>query len=452
MSNVNNPQPPKKEPSQVGQIAVALGRFMLRDWPTKLLSLVLALCVWAFVMAQDETLSRVRDFTNVKVDIDSLSTLKSRYLIVTNDVQSQLDKVSLRVNVPQTQYQSALASNYKLRLDTRALAEITAPGTYQVQITATNQAENVVDISPRTVELVVEDYIKRTVPVKPVKEGELADGLYVTDILWNPETVQVSGAKSRVERVANVCVAFDQSGIHEETQGADSRTLSIRLCDANGNELLDDAGKPLISSLEVTKENSIRPVDSVILSYHVYSTRSLPVAVSCSGEPREGYALKEVVTTPAQVLVAGYQRDLELLSEVFCDETLSIDGCAESRADTIALKKPESVVVLTPESVRVEAVIDAVIHEKTFEHLTVKPVGCPDNKTGQIEITDVTVVVSGPMLWVDQLNASAISLTCDLAGLEAGEYELEIQYTIENAPENQYSVEIMPGTLRVVIH
>ena len=98
--------------------------------PLKVLSLVLAVALWAGLISQDPTLTREKTFSDVTISVNGADTLKRNGFIMVSDLSDQLSAV-MTVDVPQTQYSNAVPANYNPRID---LSRIRSAGTITVPV------------------------------------------------------------------------------------------------------------------------------------------------------------------------------------------------------------------------------------------------------------------------------------------------------------------------------
>ena len=137
-----------------------LKMWITHNWPWKLLSLFLAICLWSGLITQDESLTREKVFNDVTINIVNADTLRRNGFIIVSGLES-LPTVRFRADVPQKVYNIASASNYNLRID---LARIHDTGEQTINIisTTTNTYGTVTEMSVSTV--TVETLISVTVP------------------------------------------------------------------------------------------------------------------------------------------------------------------------------------------------------------------------------------------------------------------------------------------------
>ena len=157
-----NTEPKRNETGSVRQaLRQAPARFLrvcLHNWGWKLLSLFLAVCLWAGLITQDPTLTRERVFNDVPVTVTGTDTLIGNGLIVVSGLEDENLSVRLRADVPQRSYSNAQASNYNPRVDVSRITE-TGEQTLRIQTSSTTTYGTVTSVSPESLTVVVDEYV-----------------------------------------------------------------------------------------------------------------------------------------------------------------------------------------------------------------------------------------------------------------------------------------------------
>ncbi len=437
----NTPQTPKG--SRFQQVMGILWSTARQNWGFKLLALVLAIVLWSGLITQDPSLTREKQFTDVKISLSGSDSMKRNGLIVVNDLTEQLTGAQLRVDVPQMRYSAATSSAYNARVD---LSRVTETGLQELEVLTTNSTSygSVSEIIPATIQVEVEEYITRyRIPVNVKAEGQLPRGFYASQAQPDPPMVAVSGPKSVVNRIVQAEVVLEQGTL--PAQEGD-----IRL--AAPFHLLDAEGQPVESSLiSVTSESVL--LDSVVVELSLYTTRSLALSSLglTTGTPAEGYEVKSVTCGPDTIIAAGQAENLSLLDSLYVSSPVDVTGRTESFHQVLKVRKPSELVYLSADSVTVEVEIGPIIQEKTLTGLKIATQGLGTGCKATLSDKNADVTISGPMLWVKGLRAGHVTLTCDLEGLAAGEYDLPVICTVEGAEGQTYAADVSPGTLHVVI-
>ena len=135
---MTNPSPQQPQKGGRGrELLRSLGRLLTHNWGAKILSLFLAVVLWAGLITQDPTLTREKNFTDVTISVSGMDSIKRNGFIVVSDLSAVLGGATLRVEVPQMQYQNAQASHYNLRID---LSRVTQAGVQDIKVQSTNSS------------------------------------------------------------------------------------------------------------------------------------------------------------------------------------------------------------------------------------------------------------------------------------------------------------------------
>ena len=432
----------QKASGAFSEMLLRLGAMLLKNWPVKLLALVLAVILWAALITQDPTLTREKVFTDVPLSVNGADVMKRSGYVVVSDMSS-LPTVTLRANVPQLQYNDAAASAYNARVD---LTRIREAGIQTVKLSVNNSAMygSVIDIYPDTVEIEVQEYITRyRIPVSLVTTGTLPRGYYAASATLDPPLVAVSGPRSLVESVYRAEATLDLSALPRR-DGVIRSAVPFKLYTSSGAEI--DA-----SLLEVTSESVL--LDSVIVEQTLYPTRELNVESLglVRGTPADGYEVRSVTVTPASITAAGRAENLSLLDDLYADTTVDVNGVNASFTCQVKVRKPSELTWLSTDSVTVAVEIAPIQTEKTFSDLSVSLRNTPAGMSAKAAPTRASITITGEKNWLNTLRSASINLFCDLTGLEAGTHSVPVQCTIIGTDGHQYTTELHQAELIVTL-
>lgn len=410
-------------------------RALAHNWPWKLLSVFLAVCLWAGLISQDPTLTRERVFADVPVTITGAEQLQRDGYIVLNDFATEPLSVRLRVDVPQRSYSTVTASNYSPKLD---LSKITSTGaqTLRVQTTSSTAYGTVTEVSPDVVELQVDEYISSyRIPVSINRTGEWPAGFYGTAATINPSTVTISGPRSLVERVASVRVDFDVSQLPAYA-GLVRTAVPFVLCDAAGGEVESKL-------LQLTSESVL--LRSIIVEQTMYPTKLLQLSTLAltTGEPAEGYEVKRVTATPNTILAAGDPTGLAALDALFADKPIDVIGADATFTAELTLRKPAELAYLSTDTVTVTVEIGPVMATKIFADMTLRFDGA-EKRNVACDTGKVTVTLTGPQNELQRLRASGLRAYVDVSALADGGYELPVALSLGELDAAAFTYAITP--------
>ncbi|MBV7331087.1 hypothetical protein KFU94_23190 [Chloroflexi bacterium TSY] len=165
------------------------------------------------------------------------------------------------------------------------------------------------------------------------------------------------------------------------------------------------------------------------------------------GELDKGYRLSAVTVDPSTVVLSG---DTEKLSNVpgFIEtEPLSLTNATAEIDRQIELVLPEGTESLDGSRVSVTASITPIKGGITVER---KPTlnNLQEGLSARIALDTVDVILSGPIVQLDQLGTDDVRVVLDLSGLLAGSHVVKPQLEL---PEGISQVSILPETIEVVI-
>ena len=273
---------------------------LMNNWGWKVISLVLAICLWGVLISQDTSLPRDKVIDDVRITVANAATLRNNGLIVVSGLED-LGTARVKVSVPQRNYATASASNYSARLD---LTQIQSAGEQTIKLTASaansTQYGTVKEVYNPEVTVVVEEYAALSqVPVEVRLLGSAPDDYYAGVLTRTVQTVDVAGPRSVVDAVARGGVEYDQSALSPE-RNPNAASLAFFFEDAAGNVL--DA-----SHLTVTATGQTTAIQRINVSQQVYYKVRVPVDAEAiyAGTPAAGYAVSSVRVFPQTITLAG---------------------------------------------------------------------------------------------------------------------------------------------------
>ncbi|MBR6668079.1 MAG: hypothetical protein IKL25_06930 [Clostridia bacterium] len=441
-SNQNQPRE-KKESARRNAVWAKIKSLLFDNLGIKLLSLFIAVALWAGLITQDPTLTREKQFDNVDVNVIGADTLRRNGFIVLEDMDVVMGDVSVRTEVPQAQYTTVQASNYSIRID---LSRIRSAGVQEVKILSTNSATygTVTEISPAAVTLTVDEYVTRyRIPVTVVPQGEPPEGFYASQPSTDPPMIAVSGPRTLVEGIVCAQVAVDQSALPAR-EGVVRQALAFVLVDENGAAIQSDM-------LQVTSEGVL--LDSIIVEQQMYTTRTVEMSELglVVGVPADGYEIKGIYITPATVTIAGREAAIRDMNILYADNTVNVNGLKNSVSKSLKVRQPSTIKYASTDSVTVAVEIGPVITTHAFDvRVDLQGLAPELREVGGMRIAAVDITGAKP--WLNSLSVNDITLTCDLSSIEVpGTYTLPLSCVVENAQGETYTLEINPANVVVTV-
>lgn len=414
----------------VKALAAKLWRIVSHNLMWKILSVVIAILMWSYIVSADSSITRTKVLSSVDVSLSGQSVLQSRLLAVVMDEDEALASVRVKVKVPQANYARVTADSVSVELD---LSRVRQTGRQEVELVGTTAYGEVVQITPSTLEVDIEPMDTRVVPVNVELQNQDEDKYYYVVSQSNPSQLTISGASSVVQRIAQAQALVNVEGM---TTG---RNVSVKyaLLDEEGNEVTQLVSKPTSS---VMVGLSIDPIArlSVDASIETATTGTLP----------DGYRITRVEVQPETITVAG---DPSLLGEldVLTFEQVNVTGRTQSFSTVATVNALDAMKYVSTRQVTVTVYIEEESQVARFENVKLSVTGLKEGCRAELSDETVRVKATGAYSEMGQLTESHLLADVDLTGLTPGEYDLPVQVTADNYPSVTFEVE--PQTVHVAI-
>ena len=380
---------------------------LMKDIGWKLLSVAIAAVMWFMVINITQPVD-TRGYSRPLV-LENMDTLTRRGLTLGNGEELRNMKISVKVKAQRTALDrlNQSAEWIKASLDLSALENAVNGDTVsipvEVAMTGGGAGYDIVSKAPTAVEAVVETLMSKQMPVDIVVNGELPEGVYLSEPQISGEKITVSGPASLVKRVAAVRAFVSV----EDVQKAEPLRVRVAAYDANGEVVRGVT----TSAAEVT------------VSYTMHSAKQVPVMVDITGVPAAGHKIGEVTSSPQSVELIGTNAALEKITALQL-ESIDISG------RTLTLTRNYRLVDYLPEGVRakegtaenVRIVVE--IGQQESREIILQPeqlaiLGQEDGLEYQLE-GSVTLTVSGEQEALDALQPETLHGTVNVAGLSEG--------------------------------
>ena len=414
----------------VKALAAKLWRIVSHNLMWKILSVVIAILMWSYIVSADSSITRTKVLSSVDVSLSGQSVLQSRLLAVVMDEDEALASVRVKVKVPQANYARVTADSVSVELD---LSRVRQTGRQEVELVGTTAYGEVVQITPSTLEVDIEPMDTRVVPVNVELQNQDEDKYYYVVSQSNPSQLTISGASSVVQRIAQAQALVNVEGM---TTG---RNVSVKyaLLDEEGSEVTQLVSKPTSS---VMVGLSIDPIArlSVDASIETATTGTLP----------DGYRITRVEVQPETITVAG---DPSLLGEldVLTFEQVNVTGRTQSFSTVATVNALDAMKYVSTRQVTVTVYIEEESQVARFENVKLSVTGLKEGCRAELSDETVRVKATGAYSEMGQLTESHLLADVDLTGLTPGEYDLPVQVTADNYPSVTFEVE--PQTVHVAI-
>lgn len=394
-----------------------------RYW-MKLLSLLLAILLWNYVVSTNTSLTRTKTIYDVSGYVTGQSTLSTYGLALLSDPAEDLENITVTVDVAQSQYSRFSHENLQVMAD---LSSVRTAGTQEVPLKATSSYGRVISILPESISMTFETLDSRLIPVNVELTGSKDADKWYNINRTNPSAVTVSGAASVVRSISQARVYTDVTGADESYVRAEPFVL----LDGEGNE--------------IEQSRLSRSSSSITVSTDVYPTKELPVSTDIddvvTGRVAEGYSISEISVQPEVITVAAEQSLLDGINEMLI-EPISVEGLSQSFYARASISELSDFKNVSNQQVYVNITISENELSEWIDNTHLTFVG--KEKNLQLEWlygNDIQVYVTGPRSAVEALKKDGIPITVNLSGLGPGEHACELRFPTENYPDVSFTPE-----------
>ena len=404
--------------------ARAVWSFLTRRLWLKLLSLLLALVLWTYIISSTPSLTRTKLIENVSVTPSGANTLSAYTLAVSTDIfTSYQNSVDVSVTVPQSQYPLLAARNIRVTPD---FTGISSPGTYDVPLVATTTYGTVSKITPSTISVTIENLDSRVLSIEPEFVGEDINKYWYgeTAATLNPQQITVSGPASLVSQVKSVKALVDTSG-----RGTIIRKSAV-------TQLLDADENVLPTTLLTRSSNTCYVV------LEVYLKKALSVSVDTAQfRLKEGYQIDSVSFQPSQITVAGSAELLDALDYLPLDVP-DFGEISSSFNATLSFSELDEFRYVSAKSVYV----NVSVSEKTVSHqyaavpVSIDVSGLDDGLYVSDAPEQADIALTGLYSQISSLEPSSLSLRAVIAADEPGEYRVPMQVLVNGGIDERFEL------------
>lgn len=402
---------------------VDVRRIVTHDFPLKAVAVVIAVVFWVAI-TQNATPRPVTVIFDGRIPVERPEN-PAGYVL-----RGQLADVSVTLRgAPGVADRVALSELHAtFDVKTLTLGQI-EPQDARVLVTVAKDGVEVVDVSPPTVSVRVERLISRVLLVQPRFANEPPTGARAGDAAVTPTEVRVTGPETDIGRITAVLgtVRFGDAQTDIETS-----TPAIPV----------DAAGVAIDGLQV--EPAVVVVKVPVLP--IATTRTVPVVFTLRGVVAPGYWVVGVAMDPFAVTVRGDEQVLSTLDRI---ETLPIDvgDLSATRTLSVKLSLPAGVTLLRPTDVSVTVRVQALTGTRVFSS-AVTVSGLAANQTAELDQTNVSVLVAGPVPTLASLPAEQVTASVDASGRGPGTYTLDVAIHVPSGVSVQT---VQPARVTVTI-
>lgn len=384
---------------------------LTRNLGLKVLSIILAVLLWLVITNVDDPIGP-RTFRNVPVQIlnENVITKLGQVYDITEG-----ETINFTIEARRTILDDLSASDFVVTADFAHLSDVNA---VSINISCPRYGDKVIvtDGKNQTMKVSLENISNKKYKVDVVQKGEPVEGYFVGKKTASPNQVRVSGPKSRIDKIKEIAVEVDVTGV----SGSYHTVVKPKALDKDGKEI--DSTKLQFSE------------DYITVSIDIYKTKTVNLQITASGEPAKGYVMTNLEYEPKTIEVAGEDEILKNLR--YLSITQNISGAKENIEKEINLEdKLQNGLVIVGEDKT--AVINITIEKLVTQKLKIWPSDItlrdkPANLNASIKTAGpITVRIKGPADGFLDVDRYSIKPYLNLSNCSMGTYSLPVQAELD---------------------
>lgn len=357
-----------------------------KNWKLKLLSLVIAIFLWSYIIYSMNPVVDVR-MNDIEIVYENLESIENNGYILNSDLQNS-------VNVTVAGQRRNLLNLTSQHIRVSANLENLSEGVHTLQLNYSVPEGIALEDYQPSVNVNVDRVISKEIDVQINRIGNLQENYVLVSNQLTPERISIKGARSIVDSVQNLVVDLDLNNLTNNV----TVNREIRAIDETGQEVTGiTLGQEFVNMnviVEMQKEVEIKPtiVGEVDPELRLESTSLNRTSVFIQGPP-------------------------DIINGITSIETQEIDisQMTESGQIPVNLELQDDVRPVNPE---LEYTLDVQIISKTNKTLSVEAntitvENLPENKMMTIADSQVEIVIHGFAEDIDQINEEDIRLIID---------------------------------------
>jgi YbbR domain-containing protein len=187
-----------------------LKRIIFNNFGLKVTALFIAVFVWIQITG------------NQRLYIERTLDVDVEYVNVSQNINVSFlrpEKVKVKVRGTSSKIQELSPEDFKMRLDLSGVKESMPLSFFTEDYLITPPEIQVVSVHPKMIEMQVEEFMSKVVPVKPQFENDFPRGVRLKEIVLKPHEIKIFGYKSLIRSINSVSLleVIDRSKIKDTT-------------------------------------------------------------------------------------------------------------------------------------------------------------------------------------------------------------------------------------------
>lgn len=379
----------------------------------KIVSVLFSIILWWAVMNIDDPVDTKTFRTEVQVLHAEVITDNG----YSYRIEDEMKTIEVKVRARSKILAQIRSSHIVATADLREMQGTTVP--IRVSINGFENMYEDASAIPRNIQIQTEKTETKSFPITPAYVGTVSEGCVIGKVTAQPLSIEVSGPKSVLGRIAKVVAKVNVSGMYEDAQ------LQAEIIYYDSAENI----------LDRTLLSSNRDSTGVVVDVEIWKMKNVPLKFDTSAIiPGEGYYFDKIETEPSSITIAGSDKVLKKLHEITIPkEVLAREGIVDREEVVVDITDylPEGTKFVNEDSANV---VVNIILEKAGTKSILAPVRSIriDNLSEDFNLEfgpsqSVELLFEGTKESLEELTYDKVLAILDLSECtEAGTYEVSV--------------------------
>ena len=380
-----------------------------------LLSFAIAFTLWFYVITVVSP-EYDQSFTGIPISFQGEAILEERGLMI---VSNKNPSVSLRLYGKRSDLSKLDSSNITVTVDVSKIGEagehvlsinnISYPGDVR------NDAFSVLNRNPGSITLVVEQKIRKEVPVVIAYQGSVQEDCIADkdNALLDYTTVSIEGPASTIDQITKAVIEVDL----DEKSESFSDSYTYTLCDKDN--------MPVDAAFVETN------IAAVNLTLYIQRVKEIPLVVNIVDGGGATAETATVVLSQQTLKVSGNDTVLGQLNELVLG-TIELGNIPEDTVLTFPVVLPTGVTNLSNVTEVQVSVEFPELASKTFIVTNITPGNIPADMEAEILTQSMQVTLRGPTSMINRLKSEDIVVLVDLTDAQVGTFTVKGSVVLPN--------------------
>lgn len=371
-------------------------------WDSKalwvIISIFSSILLWVFVTSTQGDLIE-QTYDGVAIEFKGSNTLREKNGLVVTNISANTVTVTLRGT--RRELSSLKAKDIVASID---VSKITAVGShsYNCDISFVTRSEKesitVVSTSPKTVQFYIDKTNTKTIELRDEFIGSVAEGFAKGDVVFDPQTVNISGPENELNQVAYAVVVISREDL-DKTLKFDSAYI---LVDDEGNELK-------LSNITLERE-------TVSVTLPITSTKEVPLTVDIIDGGGATSENVKITCVPETITIAGDAETLAGINKISVG-TVDLASFSSTFEDTFTIVLDNNISNVTG-IMEAKVIVQVIgLETKKFSCSNISIINPPAGHTGQVVTKNIEVILRGSSEVIGKIKTNNIRAVVDLADI-----------------------------------